>query len=162
MFQELQGGKYKGKTLAQVVLTDPDYFFYGYSNGYFKTMAAEALEIYRKATSIRIPGGYGAVEVEYVLDPMSRKFAYCHLVEKSEPPSRSANKFRKDVLDLSVPHQFAGYDKSGGKVIVEWAKAKIFKNPKIYLTKKVCEAFFKNEGNFNFDYFKVLQVNQSN
>ena len=43
-------GKYRGKSLPQIIFKDADWFFNGYENGYFKgTLACEASELYRRA-----------------------------------------------------------------------------------------------------------------
>jgi len=52
----LNFGKYEGKTLPQVMFEDADWFFDGHEKGYFKNrLPLEAIEIYRRARSIRVP-----------------------------------------------------------------------------------------------------------
>ena len=53
----VQFGKYRGKTLPQIIFTDPDWFFWAVENDTFKSAAlkAEASDIRRKATRIKIP-----------------------------------------------------------------------------------------------------------
>ena len=51
----LNFGKYEGKTLPQVMFEDADWFFDGHEKGYFKNrLPLEAIEIYRRAHSIRV------------------------------------------------------------------------------------------------------------
>ena len=50
--------KHKGKTLPQVMFSDPDWFFWAFENGVFGEkgrLEAEAKDVYRKAQSIKIP-----------------------------------------------------------------------------------------------------------
>ena len=51
---ELPFGKHKGKTLPQVMFTDPDWFFYTYGKGYFNArgnLRIEANEIFKKSNN---------------------------------------------------------------------------------------------------------------
>ncbi len=53
---QLEFGEHKGKSLPQVIFSDPDWFFWAYETRIFKgAQEDEAREIYRKATSIKIP-----------------------------------------------------------------------------------------------------------
>lgn len=66
-------GKYKGKTLPQIVFADPDWFFWVVAVG-FKSgaLAVEAEKIRHRATHIRIPGkahpvASGVINILYVI-----------------------------------------------------------------------------------------------
>jgi hypothetical protein len=54
---QLEKGKYPGKTLPQIVLSDPDYFFWALNIKDFFSgpLAEQAKEIAAKATRMKIP-----------------------------------------------------------------------------------------------------------
>jgi hypothetical protein len=58
MWSKLEFGKHDGKTLPQVVLSDPDWFFWAIDNGVLDhtppALRAEAKDVLRKATRIKI------------------------------------------------------------------------------------------------------------
>jgi hypothetical protein len=58
-------GKYKGKTFSQIIVRDPDWFFWVLPKLYGK-LGEEAKELARRARVIKIPKRYGKrLEVEY-------------------------------------------------------------------------------------------------
>ena len=57
-------GKYKGKTLPEIIARDPDWFFWMQPKFYGR-LAKEAKYLERRARAIKIPGSFGKnVEVE--------------------------------------------------------------------------------------------------
>ena len=65
-------GKYKGKSLPEIIIRDPDWFFLVLPNLYGK-LAEEAQELARRARAIKIPRrGRRRLEVEYDFDTDSR------------------------------------------------------------------------------------------
>ena len=89
-------GKHKGKTLPQVILDDPDWFFWAYENKIFKgALAFEAQEVYRRARSIRVPQRNGQrMLVEYIIDKPTGKFGKMRLIP--------------DGTDLGTPQCLSG------------------------------------------------------
>ena len=145
-------GKYKGKTLPQIVLTDPDWFFWAYDEGIFRgkgRVEVEAEQVYQRATSIRIPSSENQhLVAEYVIHQPTGKFGDLNIVPASRPPHvGSSPTFRKPVIDLSVPRQVSKYDKTGGRLIINAVKDLLFGSGK-KLTKQRCEMFFDDESNF--------------
>ena len=144
-------GKHKGKTLPQIVLTDPDWFFWAVENEAFNAaLKAEADDILRKATRIRIPDlGGSKSKVQYVLQPGSGKLAEVQVVPAHQPAHEGASStILRDYFDLSVPRQISSYDKAGGQIIVRAIKLFVFGNVSAQLTKSVCEKFFADDINF--------------
>ncbi|NUN03784.1 MAG: hypothetical protein HUU41_21970 [Bryobacteraceae bacterium] len=146
-------GQYAGKTLPQVVLSDPDYFFWGMEQGIFKgrgALESEAKDIFHKATHIKIPANnLGELCVEYWFDPNVGKFSHFDIV----PADRGAHQgssptTRSELVDMSLPRQCAEYDKTGGKALIKSLKYHVFGDENIKLTKARCEAFFDNNDNF--------------
>ncbi len=150
----LDFGRYSGKTLPQVILSDPDWFFSAWEEGDFavrEPYTSQAKDIYRKATHIRVPqSGQEKLVVEYTIHPGSRKFTGAELVPASRPHHPDASlTFRGDVFDLSVLKGFAAYDKFGRSLLIQFMKQCIFDDPAKRFTKKVCEEFFDDPYNFS-------------
>jgi hypothetical protein len=150
----LDFGKYSGKTLPQVVLSDPDWFFSALEEGDFalrEPYTSQSKDIHRKATHVRVPqGGQEKLVVEYTIHPGSRKFTGAELVPASRPHHSGASPtFRGDVFDLSALKGFAAYDNYGRSMLILFMKRCIFDDTDKRFTKKVCEEFFDNPDNFS-------------
>ena len=149
----LSFGRYAGMSLPQIVMTDCDYFFWGYSAGAFDnpaTLLTQADEVYRKARAIRIPQtGTELLVAEYAVHPAIGKFSGVAVVPASRPKHEGITAtFRLPVFDLSVPRGISAYDKSGGKQLVKALKFYVFGDPDCRLTKQLCEEFFEIDANF--------------
>jgi len=147
-------GKHKGKTLPQIVFSDPDWFFWAYENNVFESKGIlynEAQDIYNKACNIIIPEINGEKMIaEYVIHPSTAKFAEMALVPSDRPKHNgSSPTYRKDTIDLSVPRQIAEYDKQGCKLMLSSVKFYLFGSENFKMTKKRCEEFFDDDDNFN-------------
>ncbi len=102
--------KHKGKTVPQVMFSDPDWFFWAFENGVFGEkgrLEAEAKEVYRKAQSIKIPQDEGQELVaEYGIHPSNGAFCDLEIVHKTRRPHTGSTKtFRLPVIDLTVPRR---------------------------------------------------------
>lgn len=148
----LKFGKYQGKSLPQIVLIDPDYFYWAIENGVFKTgqLALEADDILYKSKNIKIPASQPPNSlVEYVFEYSSGKLADVKIVPKNQiAHSGSSGTHRNVTFDMSIPRQKAPYDKLGGKFITTAIKKYVFGNAATRLTKKKCEDFFDDPNNF--------------
>lgn len=147
----LSFGKHKGKTLPQIVFSDPDWFFWAIENNVFKgPLRREAERIDARARAIRIPKNTaGDLEAEYFVHPPTGKFGDMEVVPASRPLHQGSSRaFRKDVIDLSVPRKIARYDKLGCRTLVSSAKHVLFGSTSARMTKERCEAFFDNAENF--------------
>jgi hypothetical protein len=144
-------GKHKGKTLPQIVFTDPDWFFWAIEENVFKGQVRREAEIIdARARAIRIPKNTaGDLEAEYLVHPPTGKFANMRIVPASQPLHQgSSPAFRKDVIDLSVPRNIAPYDKLGCWTLVSSAKYVLFGSTSTRMTRQRCEVFFDNPANF--------------
>ena len=143
-------GKYWDKhlTLPQIALKDPDYFLWAYEKEVFDNgLAAEAEEIYRKISSIRIPDSAGKdMEVEYIEQPFECGLERVRIVSSTHPGHN--NSLRSDTIDLRVPRKMKRVDRLGNDILVRFLKEHYFGSPSARLTKKRCEKFFENEENF--------------
>ena len=144
---------HKGKTLPQIVLSDPDWFFWAVDDDVFENkgvLLRESTEVYDKATHIKIPKANPAEWcVEYAIHPSVGKFVDFEILKKTHPKHvGSTGTFRLDVIDLSAPRKISNYDKQGGRLLIRCLKYYVFGNEKYRLTKNRCEAFFNNDNNF--------------
>ena len=152
-WSELSFGEHKGKTLPQVVLSDPDWFFHMVEKGAFQNrgrLAEEARTVDHKARRIRIPSRNNEdLVAEYAIHLSTGTFGRMDIVPRSQPEHKGSSPTqRKDVIDLSFPRQYATYDKLGCWLLLGALKFYVFQDSKIRLTRKRCEEFFDNDANF--------------
>jgi hypothetical protein len=137
-------GKYAGHTLPEIILADPDWFFWALPKLYGK-LANEAQYLARKARSIKIPKRYGKkLEVEYRYD-CDQRFCGFAIVKANRARSRWTT--RLPHLDLALPLRRKKYDKRTGRIVVRDFRRNFFGEHK-RLTKERCERFFSNDANF--------------
>jgi hypothetical protein len=136
-------GKYQGKSFPEIIVRDPDWFFWVLPKLYGK-LADEAQVLARRARAIKIPRRGGKrLEVEYEFDT-DRRFCGCESVDASSAPSRSATRLR--CVDLRWPLR-RKYDKRSGRIMLrEFRKHYFGKHKRV--TKEPCEEFFSNDANF--------------
>ncbi|MDP7202414.1 MAG: hypothetical protein QGI50_15930, partial [Dehalococcoidia bacterium] len=79
--------KHRGKTIPQVVFTDPDWFFHMYENRRFEGRhAVEAEEIYKRATSIKVrQDGKEELVADYFRNPVTDRFYGISIGPQSSP-----------------------------------------------------------------------------
>lgn len=145
-------GRYKGKTLPQILFSDPDWFFNAVEKDFFKdALKSEAQDLLHKAKNIKIPNNEdGGQIVEYVVHQPTGKFSHFNVVSADTPEHEgSSPTFRKPVIDMSVCRSRADYDKWGNKLLIGCIKDYIFGNKDIVLTKKRCGEFFDDPTNFS-------------
>jgi len=146
-------GKHKGKTLPQILCSDPDWFFWAIENNVFQNkglLRAEAEDLFRKATKIKIPNNEdGSLVVEYIIHLPTKKFSHFEIVPKDRPNHEgSSPTFRSEFIDMSVPRKIAPHDKLGCKHFLNSLKYYLFGSKSVRLTKKRCEEFFSSLSNF--------------
>ncbi len=144
-------GKHEGKTLPQIVFSDPDWFFWAWENDVFGSpeLMGEAARINERARRIRIPDDDGVErDAEYIIHPSTKNVTDVDFVPKSQTYTCGAGgTIRKDVIDLSVPRSVQNYDKRGGGVVVQAVKQVLFPNVR-RLTRQLLDAFFDDDSNF--------------
>jgi hypothetical protein len=145
---ELPFGKYTGLTLPQVLFKDPGWFFWAHTKSLHGDVAYEVGVLYPKATRIRVPGTEKPL-VEYVTDPRSGGLAVVQLVPDAVGGDGGGSRsFTRPYIDLSIPSQLARYDKTGGKVIVDFLKVTYFGSTGYKMTRERCAALFDDPRNF--------------
>jgi hypothetical protein len=154
MWSIISFGRYKDKmSLPEVVLHDPDYFFWASDTcAFYKRGFPEAGGLAEKARYIKIPKpdgeGWGVL---YDFEPGTKIFNGFKLVrgpvaveifgEPSmyEPPNH---------LDLSAVYTCKRHDKVGNERLLEDFKLHYFGSRHVELSRRECEAFFDNRANF--------------
>jgi hypothetical protein len=137
-------GKYAGKTLPQIVLTDPNWCFWA-ADILYGPLATEAVTLKRRARGIRIPRrNPRRWAVEYRRDRDDR-FLGCGIVE--------VNSHQHSALFERLPHLDLAYVRRGNVHDTRDCRALIRDFRRFYfdglnLTKQRCESFFDDEDNF--------------
>jgi len=137
-------GKYRGKTLPEIIGRDADWFFWILPKLYGK-LADEAEALARRARSIKIPNSRRKrLEVEYRYEMGHRFCGFAFVDADNAQYSRWAT--RLPYLDLSWPLR-RKYDKRAGRIMIRDFRIHYFGERK-RLTKERCEEFFSNDRNF--------------
>lgn len=150
MWSVVNFGKWKdkGKTLPQVLLIDPDWFFWAVSEKAFKgTQQKEAETLARRARAIKLPASLAKKHcVQYMFAP-DGKFATFNIIPRDQPAHvGSSTESRSPTLSLAAVRDIRKYDKLGSKLLLIGLKYHWFKNQAF--TKKRVEAFFDDTSNF--------------
>jgi hypothetical protein len=124
----------RGKTLPQIICTDPDWFFWAVKESIFigkGKLATESEELNYKSRHIKIPQEPGKAKLSalYFVHPFTHDFD--HIVLSTQDYDKGVPFLIKDSIDLSVPFEINCYVKD---------KA---------ITKSSCEEFFDNPDNFD-------------
>ena len=136
-------GKYTGKSLPQIVLSDPNYFFW-LAEKLYGPLATEAEVLVRRARNIKIP------------KPNSRKWAVEHRrdrdgrflgidIVKVDSHAHSLSE-RLPQLDLAFVRRGNVHDTRDCRRVIHDFRRLYFDG--LNLTKRRCEEFFEDEDNF--------------
>ena len=146
--RQLRFGKHIDKTLPQIILHDPDWFYWAHGNSVFKSpaLAEQASEIADKASRIKIPKPDPENwRIRYEIHP-SGAFQDILIVPLKEVYPDGSDILFGESLDLFMPRRFKAYDKLGYRLLL--AKVKKYWFNEEALTKDRCERFFIEEANF--------------
>jgi hypothetical protein len=141
----LNFGKHEGKSLPQIIISDPDWFFWALAHGVFTgTLVAEAEDLVEKATAIKIPKRHSKRwRVEYRYED-GGSFLGFEFVKRNSHCGHHTTRLRH--LDLSCVRRGKTYDKKGGRNLLRDFRRRYF--GKKSATKRRCEEFFSNSKNF--------------
>lgn len=138
-------GKHSGKTIPQIVLADPDYFFWAIDEGVFdnKSAAIQEQAMFVDTCARAIPVKEGFV-VQYYLHPYSGLVDRFEVVPEDQPLHQGGSTaLRRPCIDLSFARTIAdGMDKQGSKNLVTDLKRYRFGNSRYRLTRLRCEHLF--------------------
>src|ERR1700676_5375682 len=140
MWTTLNFGKHAGRTLPQVVLSDPNWFFWAVGKGVFSgRLADEAAILAQRATHIRIPKRNPKDwEVEYRRDRDGRVLGFGFVEDQS--PFYGPCVSRLQYLDLACIRRGNIHDIRDCRRLIRDFRRLYFDG--LNLTKKRCEAFF--------------------
>jgi hypothetical protein len=106
-------GKYLGKSLPQILVSDPDWFFWMRPKLYGR-LGDEAQELARKATAIKIPGANAKTQVvEYRRQEGRPAGSDGFRFVDADSPRTDRWGMRSPHLDLSYVCRASPYDKKG-------------------------------------------------
>jgi hypothetical protein len=146
MWSVLNFGKYKTKSLPEVVLRDPTYFFRANDTFVFQLRGyPEAGILAQKARNIKIPkpdGEHWIIVYDYE-PPGPKAFRGFKLVQVS-----TAEEVGLRHLDLSVVYRRHRSDKLANKCLVRDFKLHYFGKPFGNLSREECEGFFDCDAKF--------------
>jgi hypothetical protein len=147
-------GRHSGKTLPQVLFTDPDYFFWACEDGVFedkRSLRREAAILQTKATSIRIPQQSDEpLQVEYNFYYSDHTSVGFHIVPSSQPLHEGSTPTeRADHIDMSIPRRQKGYDKLGYRIFLRSLRFYLFGSESARMSRRRCEEFFDDDTNFH-------------
>jgi hypothetical protein len=137
-------GKHRGKTLPQIILDDPLWFFWVLPKLYGR-LKIEADDVARKASKIGIPRRNRrkwCVEFRF---EHGHRFSGFDIV-RVDSFANSKWSIRLPYLDWSLPRSFKAYDRQGYRNLIRDFRKLYFNDRN--LTKKRCEVFFDNGDNF--------------
>ncbi len=146
------GKRHRGERLVQVILRDPDWFFWAIEENAFDRdpgLLPEAQVLAYKAMNIRIPKPNPQDWcIRYVIDRRGR-FERFDIVEvMSKDWDNASQMVLSDRLDLSFPRQLKQYDKLGCALLLKSFKHHFLGSKDARLTREWCEAFFSDNDNF--------------
>lgn len=163
-WHRLPSGPHAGQTVPEVFFRDPDYVLDGFEAGDFNAaVLAEAAEVCRLATHIRVPRGEDEeheVAVFYHLLP-DGSFGGFVIAAKSDPRLTEFQKYAAACsagLDVTVPRRIAPSDARATKGMVEAVLWHYFGDPHRQLSAAECEAFFENEENFLVESYMFPRI----
>lgn len=145
LWTPLSFGKHYGKTLPQVLFSDPDYYFWAREEDAFDAqntdISDEVERIYRRATAVRPPYIQGKSQyVEHLTDD-DGVFAGIQLAPAGATSGAA-------TLDMSYPRSLKNYDKRGYKILIADMKAIWFGDTSRRMNRRRCELFFNDENRF--------------
>ena len=147
-------GKYEGKSLPQVLFTNPDWFFWAMEEEVFNRhplLQQQAKHLVKKATHIKVPQqGPVRLVVEHFVHLQTNRYSHFNLVPVSKPLHQgSSQAHRQDVIDLSFARRICPKDSTGNRNIVRSLKQIYFGGKPTRMNRERCEAFFSSPDNFD-------------
>jgi hypothetical protein len=151
MWSIINFGRHEGKSLPQILLSDPDWFFWAMDSGVFENrpnLLPEATRLAVMAKHIKIPRPNPEKwQIRYLISH-DGKFQTFEIVEAGPEYLDPMHVVLDDHLDLSFPRSLKTYDKLGYKLFLRAFRYYFLGSERAPLTKKRCEEFFEDRSNF--------------
>lgn len=107
MWSAVDFGKWrsKGKTLPQILVADPDWFFWALDEGVFKgSLLNQSQKLARRARSIKLPAAVISTHCVQHWIAHDGKYARFDLIERDQGPHHgSSTEVRRLTLDMEFP-----------------------------------------------------------
>jgi hypothetical protein len=160
-WSEITFGKHEGKTLPQIVLSDPDWFFWALRQKVFRSpLAAEAKDIAYKICHIKIPRPNPEDwKFEFICNS-DGKLLDLRLLRAEHAVYGHLHRQVMGLLDMSWPRLWGGYGKSSCKLLLAAIRHYYFGGSR--LTRARCEAFFSNNANFVWEGQNLFDIEFQN
>lgn len=142
-------GKHEGKTLPQVLFTDPDWFYWAYENDVLKGKIThiEIQSVYEKSRNIKIT--QKDHHAEFVFDGIRGVFTDLKLVPFDRPRHVGTSKTQRlNKIDIALIRYAKEYDKLGYNLLIPILKEMLFGKSNARISKNRAEEFFNNPDNF--------------
>ena len=150
---KLDFGRYERKTLPQILLHDPDWFFWAFESGAFKgRLAVEATDLNKKARRIKVLALPAGFIVQYHSAKIYRRCCPKTKLRSVMVVPKTADIWgahRSKCIDLSIAREIAPYDKAGGKIIVRAVKSYCLGGRQRRMTARTCDECFSDDSNFD-------------
>jgi hypothetical protein len=147
----LHFGKHQGKTLVEIVFSDPAWFLWATDRGVFhdrggSSLQSEAETIWLRARNIRKPRRYlDGSQVAYYYQGWNHKFMGLSIVDDGRFEEHAD---LKDILDLGYVCESGRKDRAGNQILITAIKRLLF-GEKTRVTVEMMEQFFANTDNFD-------------
>jgi uncharacterized protein (DUF3820 family) len=147
-------GKYKDRTLPQVLFEEPDYLFWLLRKEFLKgALAMQAKELAKKAYRIRIPREpTEAFVVDYFFNSEGQ-FSCFSIVPKDAYQSPRVV-YRLKHIDFSIIQKHKEYAKGQYKKFLKAFRRVFFGDKSARMTKNRCEAFFSGDNFLSKDEYQ--------
>ena len=144
----LRFGKHRGKTLAQVLFADPNWFFWARGSGVFQCGAHsdEADFLARRARRVLVPRDGAPGRVVYFLDASSGKLADVDV--NADPGAEELCVRVSEFLSFEMAYIINAHDKVGSQILVREIKATVFGSASCRVTRERADQFFSDDRNF--------------
>jgi hypothetical protein len=138
----------KGKTLPQIITSDPDWFFWANEKSAFKgKLQQEADILARRATSMKLPQSVASTHcIQYVFTRDGKFESFKFIPKNQTPHVGSSPEQLSSTLSLAITRSFRNYDKSGAKILLAGFKKHWFSGKRF--RKELVEEFFDDPANF--------------
>ena len=149
-FTTLKFGKHEGKTIPEVLFSDPSWFFWAFDNGIFQQHGRpqkEAAELAYRARHIKIPRDRPEEwQVNFYANRRGQFMGF--LVERKDDLSKTGTGFAFAMAGFSLRH-VCQMNKTDAVWFLREIKSYLF-GERVRVTKKRAQDFFADKRNFNF------------
>jgi hypothetical protein len=154
-WKALKFGKHSGKTIPQILFTDPAYFYWAMENDvFYGRLKVQADLADLRSRMIVLKGRKrGSYDIEWVYDP-DGAFCYIQVIDPHRPwHVGSSQRQRTKYVDLNLLRRESAYnprrrDRRGYKRLLRCLREILFEDEGVRFSRKRCDDFFSDRSNF--------------